>query len=117
MEKARINARPRVIRGTQAKPLPLLPSGPGGVCGRPLHGARSLTSTHPSTALASRRSVPFRQFSVVNLSNESTATPDVLIRSAVIKQPPSLVPNQSFNKHNVGDLPIRSQSFRGSKTG
>ena len=37
------NARPRVIRGTRAKPLPLLPSGPGGVCGRPLHGARGLT--------------------------------------------------------------------------
>ena len=42
-------ARPRVIRGTRAKPLPLLPSGPGGVCSRPLHGARSLTSTHPNT--------------------------------------------------------------------
>src|SRR3954452_21012532 len=37
-------ARPRGIRGTQAKPLPLLPSGPGGVCSRPLHGARGLTS-------------------------------------------------------------------------
>jgi len=36
-------ARPRVIRGTQAKPLPLLPSEPGGVCSRPLHEARSLT--------------------------------------------------------------------------
>src|ERR1017187_2309979 len=41
--KDRQHARPRVIRGTQAKPLPLLPSGPGGVCSRPLHGARSLT--------------------------------------------------------------------------
>src|SRR5579863_5474751 len=36
-------ARPRVIRGTRVKPLPLLPSGPGGVCSRPLHEARSLT--------------------------------------------------------------------------
>src|SRR5215469_1399587 len=40
------SARPRVIRGTRAAPLPLLPSGPGGVCGRPLHGARDLTSIH-----------------------------------------------------------------------
>src|SRR5258708_39673533 len=39
-------ARPRVIRGTRVKPLPLLPSGPGGVCSRPLHEARSLTTTH-----------------------------------------------------------------------
>src|ERR1044072_6246370 len=37
-------ARPRVIRGTRVKPLPLLPSGPGGVCSRPLHGARDLTT-------------------------------------------------------------------------
>jgi hypothetical protein len=37
-------ARPRVIRGTRVKPLPLLPSGPGGVCSRPLHEARSLTN-------------------------------------------------------------------------
>jgi hypothetical protein len=37
-------ARPRVIRGTRVKPLPLLPSGPGGVCSRPLHEARSLTT-------------------------------------------------------------------------
>src|SRR5262249_43762979 len=36
-------ARPRVIRGTRVKPLPLLPSGPGGVRSRPLHEARSLT--------------------------------------------------------------------------
>src|SRR3954447_12731172 len=36
-------ARPRVIRGTQVKPLPLLPSGPGGVCSRPLHEARGLS--------------------------------------------------------------------------
>src|SRR5580704_14185716 len=43
------SARPRVIRGTRAAPLPLLPSGPGGVCSRPLHGARDLTNTHPST--------------------------------------------------------------------
>src|SRR3954471_19116604 len=40
------NARPRVIRGTRTAPLPLLPSGPGGVCGRPLHGARDLTRIH-----------------------------------------------------------------------
>src|SRR3954464_10281018 len=38
------NARPRVIRGTRTAPLPLLPSGPGGVCSRPLHEARDLTS-------------------------------------------------------------------------
>jgi len=37
-------ARPRVIRGTRVKPLPLLPSRPGGVCSRPLHGARDLTN-------------------------------------------------------------------------
>src|SRR5579872_4569942 len=42
----RAAARPRVIRGTRAAPLPLLPSGPGGVCGRPLHGARDLTSIY-----------------------------------------------------------------------
>src|SRR5947209_10697000 len=36
-------ARPRVIRGTRAKSLPLLPSGPGGVYDRPLHEARGLT--------------------------------------------------------------------------
>jgi hypothetical protein len=35
-----------VIRGTQVKPLPLLPSGPGGVCSRPLHEARSLTNNY-----------------------------------------------------------------------
>src|SRR5271157_1618045 len=40
------NARPRVIRGTRTALLPLLPSGPGGVCSRPLHGARDLTSIH-----------------------------------------------------------------------
>src|SRR6476469_8447333 len=38
-----ITARPRVIRGTRTAPLPLLPSGSGGVCSRPLHGARDLT--------------------------------------------------------------------------
>src|ERR1051326_3201418 len=43
-------ARPRVIRGTRTAPLPLLPSGPGGVCGRPLHGARDLTRNHRSMA-------------------------------------------------------------------
>src|SRR5580693_4384436 len=41
-------ARPRVIRGTRVKPLPLLPSGPGGVRGRPLHEARGLTTFHAS---------------------------------------------------------------------
>src|SRR5262245_3390464 len=44
----RENARPRVIRGTRTAPLPLLPSGPGGVCGRPLHGARDLTNIYPN---------------------------------------------------------------------
>ena len=39
--------RPRVIRGTQESPLPLLPSGSGGVRSYPLHEARSL-STHGS---------------------------------------------------------------------
>src|SRR6266851_2421443 len=42
-------ARPRVIRGTQVKPLPLLPSGPGGVRSRPLHEARSLTTSYASS--------------------------------------------------------------------
>src|SRR5271170_1933515 len=42
-------ARPRVIRGTRTKPLPLLPSGPGGVHSRPLHEARSLTTIHANT--------------------------------------------------------------------
>src|SRR5579872_5800225 len=42
-------ARPRVIRGTRAKPLPLLPSGPGGVCSRPLHEARSLTTSYATS--------------------------------------------------------------------
>ena len=41
-------ARPRVIRGTRAKSLPLLPSGPGGVYNRPLHEARSLTIHNPT---------------------------------------------------------------------
>jgi hypothetical protein len=41
-------ARPRVIRGTRAKSLPLLPSGPSGVHNRPLHEARSLTTTNVS---------------------------------------------------------------------
>src|SRR5450432_1155850 len=44
----RAYARPRVIRGTRTAPLPLLPSGPGGVCSRPLHGARDLTSIYRS---------------------------------------------------------------------
>src|SRR6185369_155500 len=47
------NARPRVIRGTHAKPLPLLTSGPGGVCSRTLHGARDLTN--PMVACGSNR--------------------------------------------------------------
>src|ERR1035441_5538434 len=42
-------ARPRVIRGTRVKPLPLLPSGPGGVHSHPLHEARSLTTIHANT--------------------------------------------------------------------
>ncbi len=41
-------ARPRVIRGTRVKPLPLLPSGPGGVCSHTLHEARSLTTPYAS---------------------------------------------------------------------
>src|ERR1017187_8858342 len=41
-------ARPRLIRGTRTTPLPLLPSGPGGVCSRPLHAARDLTSNYRS---------------------------------------------------------------------
>src|ERR1017187_542139 len=48
-------ARPRVIRGTRTAPLPLLPSGPGGVCGRPLHGARDLTSIYRSTRAGENR--------------------------------------------------------------
>src|ERR1039458_1631106 len=43
-------ARPRVIRGTRTAPLPLLPSGPGGVCSRPLHEARDLTSIYRNMA-------------------------------------------------------------------
>ena len=46
-----VYARPRVIRGTRAKPLPLLPSGPGGVHSRPLHEARSLTNSMLTRAL------------------------------------------------------------------
>ena len=48
-------ARPRVIRGTRVKPLPLLPSGPGGVHSRPLHEARSLTTSHASMRTNWRR--------------------------------------------------------------
>src|SRR5208282_949434 len=51
----RAYARPRVIRGTRTAPLPLLPSGPGGVCGRPLHGARDLTSIYRSTRVPENR--------------------------------------------------------------
>jgi hypothetical protein len=47
-----VYARPRVIRGTRVKPLPLLPSGPGGVRSRPLHEARSLTN--PIVAVVAR---------------------------------------------------------------
>ena len=47
--KETLYARPRVIRGTRVKPLPLLPSGPGGVCSRPLHEARSLTTFYASS--------------------------------------------------------------------
>src|ERR1035438_8370677 len=43
-------ARPRVIRGTRTAPLPLLPSGPGGVCSRTLHEARDLTSLYRNMA-------------------------------------------------------------------
>jgi hypothetical protein len=49
-----IIARPRVIRGTQTKPLPLLPSGPGGVRSRPLHEARSLTNHHPNKSVQTK---------------------------------------------------------------
>src|SRR5438128_1870186 len=49
------HARPRVIRGTRTAPLPLLPSGPGGVCSRPLHEARDLTSLYRSMAGFGRR--------------------------------------------------------------
>src|SRR5208282_815018 len=49
-------ARPRVIRGTRVKPLPLLPSGPGGVRSRPLHEARSLTTFNASSFLEAARS-------------------------------------------------------------
>src|SRR5580704_11821024 len=49
MEGRDAYARPRVIRGTRVKPLPLLPSGPGGVCSRPLHEARSLTTYYASS--------------------------------------------------------------------
>src|SRR5581483_10441758 len=42
-------ARPRVIRGTRVQPLPLLPSGPGGVRSLPLHEARSLTTSYATS--------------------------------------------------------------------
>jgi 2-dehydro-3-deoxyphosphogluconate aldolase / (4S)-4-hydroxy-2-oxoglutarate aldolase len=52
-------ARPRVIRGTRAKPLPLLPSGPGGVCSDPLHEARSLTTFYATSLQChNRRDMP-----------------------------------------------------------
>jgi hypothetical protein len=40
--------RMRAIRGTRTKPLPLLPSGPGGVHSHPLHEAWSLTTSTAS---------------------------------------------------------------------
>src|ERR1019366_8852873 len=43
-------ARPRVIRGTRTAPLPLLPSGPGGVCARPLPEPGDLTSLYRNMA-------------------------------------------------------------------
>src|SRR3954470_16154234 len=56
----RVYARPRVIRGTRTAPLPLLPSGPGGVCSRPLHGARDLTSIYRSMCVKIRKVEPGR---------------------------------------------------------
>jgi hypothetical protein len=62
------SARPRVIRGTRAAPLPLLPSGPGGVCGRPLHGARDLTSIHPSMRSSALHALRLRTHPAQRLS-------------------------------------------------
>ena len=56
-------ARPRVIRGTRAKSLPLLPSGPGGVYNRPLHEARSLTTFNVSIRCYSGTRKTARNFS------------------------------------------------------
>src|SRR5215831_3588548 len=74
-----INARPRVIRGTRTAPLPLLPSGPGGVCSRPLHGARDLTSIYRSRAVTPRQirhvsSYTWRWESVGVTAEENTMT-------------------------------------------
>src|SRR5437868_2461286 len=49
-------ARPRVIRGTRVKLLPLLPSGPGGVYNHPLHEARSLTTLNGNIRIHLRES-------------------------------------------------------------
>src|SRR5215218_4793676 len=62
-----VYARPRVIRGTRAKPLPLLPSGPGGVCSRPLHGARHLAIDY-----GNRR--PLRHYGLGPASRTASAT-------------------------------------------
>src|SRR5450759_1367345 len=60
-------ARPRVIRGTRVKPLPLLPSRPGAVCSRPLHGARDLTNFRLAWAgKFARRHVPDSTYVVTN---------------------------------------------------
>src|SRR4051812_27185298 len=61
------NARLRVIRGTRTAPLPLLPSGPGGVCGRPLHGARNLTSFIVASPLPYNRRVRLLSLLLVSL--------------------------------------------------
>ena len=53
-----LNVKHRVIRGTQGKPLPLLPSGPGGVCSRLLHGARHLTTFQFSRCWGGTRTNP-----------------------------------------------------------
>src|SRR6185312_12155690 len=69
------NARPRVIRGTHAKPLPLLPSGPGGVCGRALHEARSLTNTHANMRALHCSGVDLARLCVEILQCESPRRP------------------------------------------
>ena len=135
MEKA-CYARPRVIRGTQAKPLPLLPSGPGGVCSRPLHEARSLTSTHPNTAFLStcvpQVSVPSSEDLLTTLCScvsleLSQNPPSVLERvdarhilvsrlrnkAAIVPGPESVL--RQTPRSAPG--PTRSHSFSGSKMG
>src|SRR3954467_13906587 len=66
-------ARPRVIRGTQAKPLPLLPSEPGGVCSRPLHEARSLTIHYVITCGLLARAQDCLQFFAEQSGRRGTA--------------------------------------------